>query len=422
MDGSEHGAGEARRLAGEPGLARLLDAAAARYRALGRVGGSVELDSLSAGEARVLHHLRATGRALPHTGTPARIELARLDRALADAGGLLGVLEAAGHDLVTDDERRRAERAAHAQAWESSLSAARSQATVDWVLALRSQRAGGPPEALSVVLTALGLLDSDGGIWDRARLASEVCGNPHALDNGRPAVSLLLAALAHREQCPPPTDAATRRALLARHGILSDPHSSTVLVLGLRATGRGPAARQLAAADGGHAVLTLSQLAASSLRAVGARLRTCEGPVVIRAVEARFGEASPSPLLCTDGQPSAACDALLRQLAQPVEHSGDFEWGGLRIAALMRARYGARPWRHGVSDYERALGRLAARAPALDAPRGSPPAGFESLWLRLAEHRVPVWQEDLLEKLVEDLSLSECAAQPSRRSRISFMH
>lgn len=405
MSRSGAGASEAAGLAAEPGLSRLLDAAAARYRSLGRVGGSVRLHSLSAPEARALHHLRATGRALPHAGGEARVDLMRLDRALADSGGLLRVLRAAGRDLTTDDERRRSQAAAHARAWDRALDDSQSPAAVGWVLALREHRASGPPEALPVVLAALALLDSNGEAWDRARLASEVCDDPHALDDGKPATALLLAALAHREERPPPGDACARRALLARHGILTDPHSSTVLVVGLRTTGSGPAARQLAAAEGSHVVLTLSQLAASSLRSIKkAHLHTCEGPVVIRAVEASFGKEAPSPLICTEGQPSAACDTLLRQLAMQVAHSGDFEWGGLRVAGVMRRRYRARPWRHDIADYERALARLPERAAALDAPRGNAPEGFELLWRRLADRRIPVWQEDLLERLVEDMA------------------
>jgi uncharacterized protein (TIGR02679 family) len=180
----------------------------------------------------------------------------------------------------------------------------------------------------------------------RRRLGSRAArtvaiGDPHALDDGTPAAGLLVAALSHRERTGIPARAAARRALLARHGIRSDPHSSTVLVLGLRATGRGPAAKLLAAVDGGHAVLTLAQLAASRLRPCRGVVRTCEGPVVVRAAEERLGGSLPRPLICTDGQTSAACDALLRELAAAVQHSGDFEWGGLRIASLMRRRYQA---------------------------------------------------------------------------------
>ena len=46
------------------------------------------------------------------------------------------------------------------------------------------------------------------------------------------------------------------------------------------------------------------------------------------------------------------------------------------------------------------------RAPALDAPRGNAPEGFEPLWRRLADRRIPVWQEDLLERSVEDMAIA----------------
>ncbi len=394
---------DAPRFAGEPGLRRLLAGAAARYRELGRIGGAVALPRIEAAEARALHHLRVTGRALPRTADDARVELARLDRALVDAGagGLLAVLRAGGHDVRTEAERRQAAARARAQAWERALGAASDRRTEEWIAALRAARGGAPPPALQTVLATLALLERDGEEWDRARLASEVAGNPHALDDGTAELGLLLAALAHREARKVPADAAGRRALLERNRIRTDPLSSSVLVVGLRATGAGPAARLLAAADGRHVVLTLAQLADSSLRVSAADVRACEGVVVTRAAE-RAG-AVDRPLVCTDGQPSAACDALLRQLGRPLLHSGDFDWGGLRIAGVMRRRYGARPWRHEPSDYDRALELLPARTATLEPPRGAAPEGLEPLWRRISERQVPVFQEDLIEQLVGDL-------------------
>jgi uncharacterized protein (TIGR02679 family) len=391
----------AARTAASPGLDALLSGAAERYRALGRIGGSVRLTALSAPEARAIAHLGVTGRRLPHAGDSLDVDLSRLDAALAGAGGLLAVLRASGHELTTRAEGRATALAKRDAAWGAASAAADNEHVATWIADLRRSRGGDPPDALPVVVRALGLLGTRRA-WDRARLASEAAADPHALDDDQPAAALLLAALAFRDGAEVPSGAPDRRALLARHGVLVDPLSSTVLACGVRVTGTGPAAALLQSADGGHVVLTLAQLASSQLRRSETDLFTCEGAVVVRAAEGAAG----ATLVCTEGQPSTACDALLRQLAPPraaVWHSGDFDWGGLRIAALMRRRYGARTWRHDTATYDRALQGAAGRAASLDPPRGRPPAGFDELWGRLDEGRVPIWQEDIVDLLVEDL-------------------
>jgi uncharacterized protein (TIGR02679 family) len=398
----------AARTAASPGLDTLLRAAAERYRALGRVGGSVRLTELSAPEARAIAHLGVTGRRLPHAGDCVDVDLSRLDAALAGVGGLLAVLRAGGHELSTRAERRATARAELDAAWGAASAAADDERVAAWIADLRGSRGGGPPDALPIAVRALALL-GERRTWDRARLASEAAGDPHALDDEKPAAALLLAALAFRDGAEVPVGAPDRRALLARHGILVDPLSSTVLVCGLRVTGTGPAAALLRAADGGHVVLTLAHVASSELRRSTTDLFTCEGVVVVRAADGVGG----APLICTDGQPSTACDALLRRLAPEdaaIRHSGDFDWGGLRIAALMRRRYGALTWHHDAAAYDRALQRAVDRPPTLDPPRGRPLAEFEELWARLDEQRVPIWQEDIVDLLVEDLRRGSASA------------
>jgi len=410
----------AARTAASPGLDGLLRAAAERYRVLGRVGGSVRLTALSAPEARAIAHLGVTGRRLPHAGDSIDVDLSRLDSALTGAGGLLAVLRAGGHELATRAEHRAAARGVLDAAWDAASAAVGDERVAAWIVDLRRSRGGGPPDALPIAVRALALLNGR-RTWDRARLASEAAGDPHAFDDDRPAAALLLGALAFRDGAEVPADAPDRRALLARHGILVDPLSSSVLVCGLRVTGTGPAAALLRSADGGHVLLTLAQVASSELRRSERDLFTCEGAVVVRAAES-VGHA---PLICTDGQPSTACDALLRQVAPlraAVRHSGDFDWGGLRIASLMGRRYGARSWRHDAAAYELALQGAAHRPRSLDPPRGRPPAEFEELWERLDEQRVPIWQEDIVDLLIEDLRRgSASAARRNRPGRPGFL-
>lgn len=406
----------AARAARDETLRRLLSAAAQRYRQLGGVRGSVQVLDLSEAEARAIAGLGVTGRSLPRAGSVVVVELTRLDTALGGAdgeGGLLEALELAGEDTTTDGERAAAAETRERRFWESFRDHA--ACADDRVAAWLEQLPGRPSlaslarnqegAALGTCLSALAAIDGCERI-DRALLARDAAGDPHALDEGRPATTLLLAALADRDGLTrAPGTAGERRALLARHGVLSDPFASTVLVLGLRVAGTGPAAQILMAADGGHAVLTLSQLTQSQLGGRVPRLFSSEGPIVVRGAEEALGNQA-APLVCTDGQPSAACDELLRQLESTgatIQHSGDFDWGGVRIGGLLGRRHGARPWRHSATDYARHVERLADRK-RLNPPRGSAPDGYGELWKALIRRRIPIWQEDLLDELVGDLA------------------
>jgi uncharacterized protein (TIGR02679 family) len=64
-------------------------------------------------------------------------------------------------------------------------------------------------------------------------------------------------------------------------------------------------------------------------------------------------------LICTEGQPSAACIALLDRCSGLLRVSLDFDLGGLRIARRLLERYGSRwhPWRWNPGAYRLALQR-----------------------------------------------------------------
>ncbi|WUC98874.1 TIGR02679 domain-containing protein [Streptomyces sp. NBC_00523] len=66
-------------------------------------------------------------------------------------------------------------------------------------------------------------------------------GHAHALDDGAPASTLVLRALATLYDIAPPQSAAERRALWSRAGVADDELSATVIAGGLRpAPTRGP--------------------------------------------------------------------------------------------------------------------------------------------------------------------------------------
>ena len=65
------------------------------------------------------------------------------------------------------------------------------------------------------------------------------------------------------------------------------------------------------------------------------------------------------PIICTEGQPSAACIALLDRCSGRLRLSLDFDLGGLRIAQRLFERYGSRlqAWRFDPGAYRLALQR-----------------------------------------------------------------
>jgi uncharacterized protein (TIGR02679 family) len=130
----------------------------------------------------------------------------------------------------------------------------------------------------------------------------------------------------------------------------------------------------------------------------------CENPAVVSAAADTLGAAS-LPLVCLQGQPSAAAVALLRHLAArgaTVRYHGDFDWGGVAIARTLACHVDWLPWRYDSGAYVAALRR---RGDALSVLSGTPQA---TPWdPRLAEvmreRGVSVEEEMVIDELLSDL-------------------
>lgn len=180
--------------------------------------------------------------------------------------------------------------------------------------------------------------------------AEEVLGDTHALDDGKRLTGLVQKALFAIYQ-----GSQDRRAIWEQAGIANDELSSTVLAAGFRSTSNDVASRILrTCADAGQAaVLSLQQLRNSRIEPPE-DVWVFENPSVLALALDRFGDRCP-PMVCTSGWPSSAGILLLRQLNR-LHYHGDFDGEGLRIAAHVVARTGARPWRMTSADYLAAVG------------------------------------------------------------------
>ena len=366
---------------------RLLTQARRRLeRSGGSLSGSIRLVEPTEDERRLVIGLTGTHR--PRGVAAVSVSLDALDRAivgrfgsrLADAIAIVGgpVRDRPAERLAEQAARRLAVTAATAtagiHAQEPWFAEWIDQLTVDGTLTKLIRR--GEADLLGQVGAVLTLLPTTE--MSLPVLAERATGNTKALSHS-PLSTLVLRALALRDGLPPPATSPERRIQWESVGVILDDLASQVLVLGVRPTEEnllGAWLRQ--AADAGLPFrVTLQQLVENPVTTIDPETFVCENPAVLRAAAARWGSHC-RPLVCSEGQPSAACGRLLSGAAGTVRWRGDFDWTGLRTTAAATRQYAAVPWRMSSDDYLTALagvgeaGTLPDTEPLKGAPTVSP--------------------------------------------------
>jgi uncharacterized protein (TIGR02679 family) len=410
-----------RRLLDTPELAWLLD------RARDRMATGRPLDTRATLRAATPDQRRAVERLLGRRMRPGdslTVPLAEVDRVLRESTACPDGLAAAVIALTGPVPDRRAEESAHDAAWKQAFAGLDHPAVTSrpelesWRATVEAtgllKRLSGSDLRVAGQLAAdavrvLSALPADGVTLPV--LAARTVGDAHALDDGRPLAALVMSAV--RALALLPADATTtaegRRAAWAAVGVALDELSSRVLVLGLPGSARGTTGRILATAreTGEPCVLTLRQLLrdADSLGRNSPLIRICENPAVLAAAADALASDCP-PLVCVEGNPSAAARTLLARLSaqgSSLAYHGDFDWGGIRIATSVLRLPGARPWRYDTRAYlaavERGLGiPLADVKTAVVHTPWDPDLGPA-----LAHHGIRVEEEHLIDQLLADL-------------------
>lgn len=236
-------------------------------------------------------------------------------------------------------------------------------------------------------------------------LAERATGNTKAL-SGTSVATLALRALSAKDGVNPPVTAGERRDRWESAGVIVDDLASQVLVAGLCPVEDHVVADWLrdAANFGIPFRLTLHQLTGDPTTLMDKHIYVCENPAVLRAAAAELADRC-APLICTEGQPSAACHRLLSQATGTIHWRGDFDWTGLRTTAAAVSRYGAVPWRMSTADYLTALDAPLVETEALKgAPAESP---WEPELARvMAERGRAVMEERVIPELIGDLRRS----------------
>lgn len=386
-----------RLLLGGAGLVPLVDRIVQRVR-LGRpLTGSVTLSTTNPDVRAAVAAL--LGRPIG-SGATTSVRLDEVDRIVRESGAAPDLLSAilllhGPVPVVADEEAAERER------WERVATPlvryASRHPEMAFLPAFAGRlRAGGrtPTAARVLVRDLLRVLD---GLPARgqtlAAFSARHLDSAHALDRGplRSLVEAVLDEYAVQHDEPTGTD---RWEMV---GVAADPAASSVLVHALRFDRATPVGRALDALTGPHLV-TLGMLAEGAT-AVADEVFVCENPTVVAAAAARYGPAC-RPLVCVRGQPSAAAQRLLVQLARSgtvLRYHGDFDWGGIRIADRVIGLTGALPWRYRSQDLVALQGAplMGKRVEASWDPDLA--AAIEARGMRLEE-------EQVLEALLGDLA------------------
>lgn len=312
-------------------------------------------------------------------------------RALLDALGLTGAeeLRRAVEVIVGPLGDRQAERQALRQrrtnlwTWcaeqiEDVPLLAGTEGVASWMDVLR--RAGvrggadGEPvyrQQLSDAIAALRGLPAQASI-SLAAFADDRLADPHALDRGSTVAGLALDGLAIALGQRRPRDAEAVRHLWEQVGVVPDPLSSTVTVLGLRPIGDDALATWLRHCSemSEPTVVTLAQLRRWPLPPLG----PSEGSYVVENPSLLSHAAAERwtgpPIICSSGRPSIAAVTLIRQLGaegSTCRQHADFDATGLAITAWLAERAGTSPWLMTADAYRNATALRRQRAP-LDSP------------------------------------------------------
>ncbi|MEE1831045.1 TIGR02679 family protein [Streptomyces sp. SP17KL33] len=396
------------RLLGDPGLAWLVDRVRQRMARGRTLTGSVTLSDPDDSQRRAAESL--LGRA-PRSSGSLSVRLATVDEILRRSGvspdGLAAAVVALTGPVVLHAETRNREE----RAWEEAYA---PLGTLDgelarWAERIRSdglvRRLARTPEAAAplvrAAVRALRALPVSPPT-SRATFAARNLSGAHALDEGRPLATVVLSGIRCLTGFPDGSGAQWRREAWASAGLLKDDLSSTVLTLNLRGT---PPLDWMADA-GEPTVLTLRSLTrgapVASVPTTGT-VYICENPAVLSAAADTLGPDCP-PMVCLQGQPSAAALDLLRDLSMRgarLLYHGDFDWGGVRIAAALARSVPWRPWRYTAADYRAAVTAVAEAPDLTGLPAVTP--WDPALAVALAECGVRVEEETVLNDLLTDL-------------------
>ncbi len=411
-----------------PGYGRVFEGILARYRSLGRLGGTVTLSNLTTVERQVLsNHLRRD-LSKQKTVSFAVQEFSRSLEVTRFAHYSLEEILSSYFEFELTTAKEEAELFAEERR-EFLLSLAKQyEATIAgrWLGAIGERRAVGTlrilqtygespallKEQIQIVARALNTLDErDVRYWRLPVFASLVTRDPHAFDHetalGRMLVDALCTVLgvegySSREEVG---------EVLYGAGLLVDEVSNFVTCSGLEGYLGSELHPVWAGATKCREPLQVPLLNLTQITRVKSPWNTVfvvENPAVFASILDAFSRGPLPPLICTAGQVKVAGLVLLKLLAQEhttIFYSGDLDPEGILIAQRLAKRYPSllNYWRFTPQDYERALSRKKLTSSRISKLDGVTDPKLKPLVQAVTKTKQAAYQELLLPDLIQDM-------------------
>lgn len=426
---------------GQQGFRRCFLEMRKKWKSYGKAAGRIKIKSASEEEKRAIGNF--LGR--KYWDGDVEFDFADFEKALQETKfrevPLIVLLEGYfGEKLVTNQNQRERKEQERAEFWNHITASLEEKgegalAALRWVLRMQETKQHGygvvmglwksNGEAAEIlvhnVCEALAMVFGEKGEGiPLAVLAARTTGNPHYFDRGQNAALLLLHGVCVWEDRELPRDAPGVQRVYRDAGIITDEVASTVVVRQLHLWKKGRQYEVLEALNRVKepGILSLANLAdAEKAWAEGGRAYVVENEMVFSYLEKHF-QVAPVTLLCTSGQPSCAAQRLIKLLCEnniEIYYSGDMDPEGLGIADRLWRKYpqNIHIWRMDGQDYLDGLSEETIEAWRLNKMQGIENDELKETAARIRKVGRAAYQENILEKLVQDISGAVSQTEPA---------
>lgn len=412
-----------------PGFERVMNQLLIRYRRNGYAAGTIRLDNPSQQERDALCGL--FGRAfLGDVKFKVQDFHSALQSSRFEGVDLKEVLEIYFHTFIhTSRELRDKKEQQFEQLLESAYRVARSATCKNWLEEIKAKRKDrgylllmkemardfqSTTTSVCKAIRAVDELENPSGTMLRlAVFSAQATTDPHALDSDSLCGQLFLHLLSMKLNRPYPVAAEERDEVYFENGILCDSISSTVTQVGLvlrEQQCEHPAFQEFRKRKE-CCTLSLTNLNnIFSAESPSRKVFLIENQMLFSQLCDQAKDFH-SPLICTSGQLQVAVLRLLDMLVASgaaLYYAGDFDGGGISIAARLLARYPnhLQLWHMTVDDYERCKSEVSLSENSRNLLKSAEGTVLEPIAAFVQETGCAGYQELLLDRLLSDLLFS----------------